>query len=112
MPSYKGVKLRLSHIDNSTSKNDLLSFKEIVLNKIDKYVYGFDNDTLEEIVSKILIKKHLSISIAESCTGGYLSKLLTDIRWDITVVDDLSNPESSSPTNRPFSSKVVFKQLE
>ena len=79
LPSYKGVKLRLSHIDNSTNKNDLLSFKEIVLNKIDKYVYGFDNDTLEEIVSKILIKKHLSISIAESCTGGYLSKLLTDI---------------------------------
>ena len=38
--------------------------------------------------------------------------LADDYYWNITVVDDLSNPESSSPTNRPFSSKVVFKQLD
>lgn len=34
---------------------------------------------LEEIVSKKLIKKRKTISIAESCTGGLLSKRLTDI---------------------------------
>ena len=32
--------------------------------------------------------------------------------WDITVVDDLSNPESLSPTMKPFSSEVTFKRLD
>ena len=41
-----------------------------------------------------------------------VEKLLTDIRWDITVVDDLSNPESLSPTMKPFSSNITFKRLD
>lgn len=36
----------------------------------------------------------------------------SDKKWDITVVDDLSNPESSSPKNKPFSKNVKFKQLD
>ena len=35
-----------------------------------------------------------------------------DYIWDITVVDDLSNPESLSPTKKPFSSDVNFKRLD
>ena len=32
-----------------------------------------------QLLHKKLIKKKLTISVAESCTGGYLSKLFTDI---------------------------------
>ena len=42
-----------------------------------------------------------------------VEQLLTDdYYWDITVVDDLSNPESLSPTMKPFSSDVTFKRLD
>jgi len=41
--------------------------------------YGVDDDTLESVVGRCLKEKGLTISVAESCTGGLLSKRLTDI---------------------------------
>ena len=38
-----------------------------------------DEETLEQVVGKFLIEKKLSISLAESCTGGLVSSRLTDI---------------------------------
>ena len=35
--------------------------------------------TIYDIVSKLLLKKDLTLSIAESCTGGMLGKAITDI---------------------------------
>lgn len=40
-------------------------------------VFGFDEDTLPSSVLKLLRKKKLSLSLAESCTGGLASHLLT-----------------------------------
>lgn len=36
-------------------------------------VYGIENQTIEEVVAKLLIDNKLTISMAESCTGGLLS---------------------------------------
>lgn len=42
-------------------------------------VYGTGDETLAEVVSEKLISQGKTISTAESCTGGLLSKMLTDI---------------------------------
>ena len=76
LPQYTGVKIRLSRMKK---KKDLNIFKDIIMNKIGKYVYGFDDDKIEEIVAKKILKYGLTLAIAESCTGGYISKKLTDI---------------------------------
>jgi nicotinamide-nucleotide amidase len=49
--------------------------------------YGFDKETLESALAKLLIAKNKILAVAESCTGGLISKRLTDI------------PGSSSYTN-------------
>jgi nicotinamide-nucleotide amidase len=41
-------------------------------------IYGEDNDTLESIVSRLLKEQKKTVAFAESCTGGLVSKLLTD----------------------------------
>ena len=41
--------------------------------------YGMDDDTLESVVGKLLTKRMLKMSVAESCTGGLISKRLTDV---------------------------------
>ena len=46
---------------------------------IREYIYGYDNDTLEGIVGKLLSNKHLTIATAESCTGGLIANRITDI---------------------------------
>jgi nicotinamide-nucleotide amidase len=43
------------------------------------FCYGLDDSTLESVAGDLLRKQGLTISSAESCTGGLLSKRLTDV---------------------------------
>jgi len=40
-------------------------------------IYGYDKETLEEIIGNLLIKQGKTVATAESCTGGSISRLLT-----------------------------------
>ena len=42
-------------------------------------VYGVDVGSLEEVVSRLLQERSLTLSTAESCTGGLIAKRVTDI---------------------------------
>ena len=41
--------------------------------------YGRDADTLEEVVGRLLLARGLTLSVAESCTGGLLGHRLTNV---------------------------------
>ena len=43
------------------------------------YVYGYDNDTLPEVLGKELLSLQQTIAFAESCTGGLASSMMTDV---------------------------------
>ena len=70
-----GVDIRLKSSDNQLVE-DLIN--EIVP-RIKKYVYGYDNDKLEQVIADLLIKNNLTVSTAESCTSGLLASRLTDV---------------------------------
>ncbi|HUU83758.1 MAG TPA: competence/damage-inducible protein A [Phycisphaerae bacterium] len=42
-------------------------------------VFGADDQTLESVVGALLVDRGLTLSTAESCTGGLLAKRLTDV---------------------------------
>ena len=46
---------------------------------IGEYIYSYDDEELIEVVGKLLLKKHITVSCAESCTGGLFAAALTDI---------------------------------
>jgi len=46
---------------------------------IPEYIFGYDEETLEEIVGSLLKAAGATLSTAESCTGGYIAHLLTRI---------------------------------
>jgi len=48
-------------------------------NKLGELVYGTGEQTLAEVVGEKSAQQKKTIAVAESCTGGYLAKLLTDI---------------------------------
>ncbi|MGI6463164.1 MAG: competence/damage-inducible protein A [Candidatus Scatomorpha sp.] len=56
---------------------------EPVIDRVKKtfgnFIYGMDYDGLEQLVIEQLIEKKLTLACAESCTGGLLSKRLSDI---------------------------------
>jgi nicotinamide-nucleotide amidase len=81
LPSIGMVRLRLS-----TTGNDRALLEKNVEKKITElqglvgeYIYGYENDTLEEIVGALLKERRQTLSLAESCTGGYISHLITKI---------------------------------
>ena len=47
--------------------------------RLEKYIYGVDDETLASYLGKKLLKQYKTISFAESCTGGLASNLVTDI---------------------------------
>ena len=44
-----------------------------------EFCYGVDDDSLESVVGAMLSERNLTVSFAESCTGGLVSKRLTDV---------------------------------
>ena len=76
LPSYEGVKIRLTDLGRGFNINLI---KDELLKFLENYAYGTDKETLEVVICKILKKKALKISLAESCTGGYIAKKITDI---------------------------------
>lgn len=47
--------------------------------KLGDYIIGTDEDTLPGIVAELFIANNLTLALAESCSGGLLSDLITDI---------------------------------
>jgi nicotinamide-nucleotide amidase len=43
------------------------------------YIYGSNEETIEEVVGKLLKTKKLTVAVAESCTGGMLGEMITRI---------------------------------
>lgn len=42
-------------------------------------IFGFDGDTLESVIGRILTERRETVSVAESCTGGLVSSRITDV---------------------------------
>ncbi len=75
------VRLRLSgRGSDRISLENVLNAQAEALNKtLGNLIFGKDNDSLEALVSKLLLEKSYSLSIAESCTGGKISHKITSV---------------------------------
>jgi len=81
LPSYYGVNIRLSSIDPSLEKanNKLLSAENWLTPKLGDSVYAYDEETLEQTVGQLLLKRDFTLAVAESCTGGLIGHRLTQV---------------------------------
>jgi nicotinamide-nucleotide amidase len=75
------IRLRLSGrgSDRILLENRLYDQAEALNKTLGNLIFGKDNDSLEAVVSKLLIEKSSSLSIAESCTGGKISHKITSV---------------------------------
>jgi len=81
LPSPGMVRLRLSASGAQEAGliKALSGEEEKLLKLIPEYVWGFDRDTLEGVIGKLLVEKGLTVSTAESCTGGLLAHKITSV---------------------------------
>lgn len=79
-PSSRMVDIRLTTQAASKKQAEaLLRPVEIRLRrKLGQALYGYDATTLEESIGALLLKRRLTVAIAESCTGGLVMDRLTN----------------------------------
>lgn len=81
LPSLGEVKLRLTAFgDDKGQLRSMIDHQVELLKPIaGEYIYGLGEEGLEISIGKLLKQKGLTLAVAESCTGGYLSHLITSV---------------------------------
>lgn len=125
LPSPGIVKLRLTAFGKNENilvekiDNHIRGLKKIIPNLI----YGYGNDKMEGVVGQILIQKGLTVSTAESCTGGTVAKMLTSksgssayfngsiVSYSNASKQDLLDVDKNDISNYGAVSKEVVEQM-
>lgn len=81
LPSLGEVKLRLTAIgaNKAALRAECDALVERLKAIVGEYIFGIGDEPLEAVVGKLLRSNNLRLAVAESCTGGYLSHLITAI---------------------------------
>lgn len=74
-----GVRLRLSiyGVDEATGLQELAESEAQLRQMLGNAIYGEGTDSLQAAIGRILKERGETISVAESCTGGFLASLFT-----------------------------------
>jgi nicotinamide-nucleotide amidase len=80
LPSPQGVRLRLSArgLEHAHMVSDVDGQIVQLLKLIPNHIYGYDDESPAGSIGKILTEKGLTISTAESCTGGAIARIFTE----------------------------------
>jgi nicotinamide-nucleotide amidase len=81
LPNYGMVKLRLSATGNDAKTiAELEALFDMLKQQVSDVMVIDEDISLQEAVGRLLISKKKTVATAESCTGGYISHLITSIR--------------------------------
>jgi nicotinamide-nucleotide amidase len=80
-PVFPDVHLSMTVRGSDENKTDDLakSSYRLIADKLGAFIYGSDRDTMESVLGALLLKQNKQLSVAESCTGGLISHLMTSI---------------------------------
>lgn len=78
LPGIAQVRVRISgNLDKDQGiKEVVMQVAEQIESRISKYVFGYDGETLPMAIMKLLKPRNEKLTLAESCTGGYVSHLM------------------------------------
>lgn len=81
LPAYGVIKLRLTAAgsDEKKIRKTIREQVEKLYGIIPDVIYGEDEVMLEEVIGKLLNDNNLTVSAAESCTGGKIASLITSV---------------------------------
>ena len=79
LPSQGQVRLRLSGFGKEANvlEREIQELSEKLYDLIGEHIYGEGEDTLAKLIHAEMIQKKITLSLAESCTGGNIAHQLT-----------------------------------
>jgi len=81
LPQETGVNLRLTAEGRTgdEARRRIEAVETRMVARAGEHIYGVDDDTLEEVVGRLLRDAGATVAIAESCTGGLVASRMTDV---------------------------------
>lgn len=81
LPSLAKVKIRINSraATENEAKTALNNAEKEIRKLLGDMIFGENEDTLEEVVGRLLLEKKQSLATAESCTGGYIAQMITSV---------------------------------
>lgn len=81
LPSAGGVRLRITVMDDDPdrARRRVADVEAGIRASASEYIYGAEDEEIEDVVGRLLAERGLSIGVAESCTGGLVSHRLTNV---------------------------------
>ncbi len=98
-----GVDLRIRAMADSQGEVDemLANYEQQVRVRLDPaMIYGLDDDTLASAVGKLLKERGAWVTTAESCTGGLVAQMLTDVAGSSAYVGECHVTYSNTAKTR------------
>ena len=65
--------------DSERAEENLRVVCERIEGRLHGHIFGYDDDTMEGVTASFLTDRKLTLSVAESCTGGLITDRLTDV---------------------------------
>ena len=76
------MRLRIGALASSEDEGEKMCaemIEKVRNTAVGEYIYALDAELIEKLVVDLLKEKGLTLSCAESCTGGYFGKRITDV---------------------------------
>lgn len=73
LPAPGMVKLRLTSFEGKQREAEIDTYFSVIKDRFPSLVFGEGEETLPEVIGKILLQKNQTIGTVESCTGGGLA---------------------------------------
>ncbi|MBN1952748.1 MAG: CinA family nicotinamide mononucleotide deamidase-related protein [Bacteroidales bacterium] len=82
LPSPGILRLRISVTGDNKDylEHQLKEFTQEISSALgEKFVFGYDQESLPAVVGSLLLKGNFHIAVAESCTGGSIAQMITSV---------------------------------
>jgi len=81
LPVFPEVHIKIEKEVPSSNRHPIFpsAIDKIIRERLGNYLYGTDDDTLEQVTGRMLRERNLRVSVAESLTGGLITDRLTDV---------------------------------
>ena len=81
LPNYGMVRLRLTAFANKAGilESKLEQLFSDLKSRVSEWVVADEDISLQEVLGRLLTNRNMTVSTAESCTGGFVAQLITSI---------------------------------
>jgi competence/damage-inducible protein CinA-like protein len=95
-PGQTDIRITAKALNKTKASKMISNIMDIITQRLGGYIFGFNEDTLDEVIAKLLLNLNIKVCLIEKGTDQLITQLLQ--KYNILISDsanfNLENPES------------------